>query len=117
VAGFGTDHRLLQAQQQRFVVTAAALGLSDRQIATLLALLLGARAPRRATVGRWVLPSARKASLLQQLDARCYSLVLAVCLDEIFYNAAIARDHVPLHRRSRQLRICCNRVLCTRGQP
>jgi hypothetical protein len=74
-----------QAKQQRFVVLAAALGLSDRQIATLLALLLDARAPSRATVGRWVLTWARKAGpLLQTLDQLCRSLVLTLCLDEIF---------------------------------
>jgi hypothetical protein len=74
-----------KAKQQQFVVTAAAGGVSDRLIAALLALLLGARAPRRATVGRWVLTWARKAGqLLQQLDARCRPLVLCLCLDEIF---------------------------------
>jgi hypothetical protein len=73
------------AKQQRFAVTAAALGLSDRQITTLLTLLLDARAPSRATVGRWVLAQARQAGvLLQTLDHLCHALVLTVCLDEIF---------------------------------
>jgi len=76
---------LATTKQQRFAVTAAALGLSDRQIATLLALLLGARAPSRATVGRWVLAGARRAGvLLHTLDRLCQMLVLTVCLDEIF---------------------------------
>jgi hypothetical protein len=74
-----------KAKQQRFVVTAAALGLSDRQIVTLLALLQGACAPSRATVGRWVLRWARQAGrLLQTLDGLCQSLVATLCLDEIF---------------------------------
>lgn len=74
-----------KARQQRFAVTATALGLSDRQIATLLVLLLGACAPSRATVGRWVLTWARQAGrLLQTLDGLCRSLVVTLCLDEIF---------------------------------
>lgn len=74
-----------KAKQQQFAVTAAALGVSDRVIAALLALLLGARAPRRATVGRWVLAAARRAGrLLEALDRLCHALVATVCLDEIF---------------------------------
>jgi hypothetical protein len=74
-----------KAKQQRFVVTAAALGLSDRQIVTLLAVLQGACAPSRATVGRWVLTWARQAGrLLQTLDGLCHTLVATLCLDEIF---------------------------------
>jgi hypothetical protein len=73
------------AQQRRFAVTAAALGLSGRQTTTLLALLLGARAPRRATVGRWVLAAARQAGrVLPALDRLCQSLVVTLCLDEVF---------------------------------
>jgi hypothetical protein len=74
-----------KAKQQRFAVSAAALGLSDRQIRSLLALLLGACAPSRATVGRWVLTWARQAGrLLHTLDGLCQALVVTVCLDEIF---------------------------------
>lgn len=74
-----------QAQQQRFAVTAAALGISDRQITVLFALLLAAHAPSRATIGRWVKCWAERAGrLLQHLDACCASLVRTVCLDEIF---------------------------------
>jgi hypothetical protein len=73
------------AKQQRFAVTAAALGLSTRQIVTLLAVLLAAHAPSRATVGRWVLAGARRAGLLlRTLDRVCQTLVLTLCLDEIF---------------------------------
>jgi hypothetical protein len=72
-------------RQQRFVVTAAALGLSDRLIVVLLELLLGARHPSRATVGRWVQTWSQKASrLLQALDQGCCCLVRTLCLDEIF---------------------------------
>jgi len=74
-----------KAKQQQFVVAAAAGGVSDRLIAALLALLLGARAPRRATVGRWVLTWARQAGrLLHRLDELCRPLVATLCLDEIF---------------------------------
>jgi hypothetical protein len=74
-----------KARQQCFAVTAAAMGISDRQITALLTLLLAARAPSRATVGRWVLSWAQRAGrLLQQLDGRCHALVHTVCLDEIF---------------------------------
>ena len=74
-----------QAKQQRFAVTAAALGISDRQITVLLALLLAARAPSRATVGRWVQRWAERAGrLLHHLDAMGTTLVRTVCLDEIF---------------------------------
>jgi hypothetical protein len=73
------------AKQQCFAVTAAALGLSNRQITTLLALLLDARAPSRATVGRWVLAGARQAGVvLPMLDRLCRTLVRTLCLDEIF---------------------------------
>lgn len=75
-------------KQQQFAVSAAALGLSDRQIATLLGVLLGARAPSRATVGRWVLRWADRAGrLLHLLDRLCQGLVVRLCLDEIFCRA------------------------------
>jgi len=72
-------------KQQQFAVTAAGLGLSVRQTVVLLTVLLGTRAPRRATVGRWVLAGARRAGrLLQVLDRLCQALVVTLCLDEIF---------------------------------
>jgi hypothetical protein len=74
-----------KAKRQRFAVSGAALGLSDRQIVSLLVVLLGACAPSRATVGRWVLTWARRAGqLLHQLDGLCCCLVASRCLDEIF---------------------------------
>jgi hypothetical protein len=43
--------------------------------------------PSRATLGRWVLRDARRAGrLLQVLDKACRTLVLCVCLDEIFFH-------------------------------
>jgi hypothetical protein len=88
-----------KAQQQPFAVTAAALGVSDRVLAALLALLLGAHAPRRATVGRWVLAAACRAGrLLEALDRLCHALVRTVCRDEIFGRRRPVRVGVEPHR-------------------
>jgi hypothetical protein len=75
-----------QTRQQQFVVTATALGLSLRQLVLLLAIVLPARVcPSRATVHRWVDQQAQRARrLLAVLDRACRSLVLTLCLDEIF---------------------------------
>lgn len=75
-----------KAQQRRFAILAAAMGLSSRQIAHLLAILLPvALCPAPATVRRWVHQEAVKAGpLLKRLDRACQSLVLVACLDEIF---------------------------------
>ena len=75
-------------RQRRFAVTATALGLSLQQTLTLLAILLpAARLPSRATLGRWVNQSARRAGrLLQVLDRACRPLILSLCLDEIFFR-------------------------------
>jgi hypothetical protein len=73
-------------KQQQFSTAAGGMGLSLNQILTLLAILLPAqRCPSRATVGRWLNHQARRAGrLLQVLDKACATLVLALCLDEIF---------------------------------
>ena len=75
-------------QQQQFSVTACAMGLSLSQTLVLLAILLPAdRLPSRATLGRWVQHSARRAGrLLQRLDRLCRPLILCLCLDEIFFR-------------------------------
>jgi hypothetical protein len=75
-------------KQQQFTVTATAMGLSLTQILTLLAILLPAsRLPSRASLGRWVNRSAKRAGqLLAVLDKACRSLVLSLCLDEIFFH-------------------------------
>jgi hypothetical protein len=75
-----------KAKRRHFAVRAAALGLSLQQTRTLLAILLpAALVPGRATLGRWVGQEARRARrLLQVLDEACRTLVVCLCLDEIF---------------------------------
>jgi hypothetical protein len=75
-------------KQHEFVATAAAMGLSLNQILVLLALILGQRAcPGRSTMHRWIkLAGAAAGRALKLLDARCRALVLAGCLDEIFFH-------------------------------
>jgi hypothetical protein len=74
-----------EPRQRRFAASAAACGVSLTTTLALLGVLLGARAPSRATVGRWVADASRRASgLLARLDAACRDLVTALCLDEIF---------------------------------
>jgi hypothetical protein len=77
-----------QDKQQQFTTTASAMGLSLSQILVLLAILLPpSRLPSRATLGRWVNHWARHAGrLLEVLDKTCRSLVLSLCLDEIFFR-------------------------------
>ena len=77
-----------EAQQHHFATLAAAMGLSSRQIARLLALLLpAALCPAPATVRRWVHQEAVKAGrLLKRLDGVCKALVLVASLDEIFFH-------------------------------
>jgi hypothetical protein len=64
------------------------MGLSLSQVLVLLAILLPrSRLPSRATLGRWVNHSARRAGrLLEVLDKACHSLILCLCLDEIFFR-------------------------------
>lgn len=75
-------------QHRQFTVAAAAMGLSLRQTAALLAILLPPlRCPHPATLGRWVQAAARQASrVLAVLDRACQSLVECLCLDEIFFR-------------------------------
>jgi hypothetical protein len=77
-----------RAARRHFAVVAAAMGLSSRQIARLLAIILpAARRPGHATVRRWVHQEAVKAGrLLKHLDRACKTLVLVACLDEIFFR-------------------------------
>jgi hypothetical protein len=76
------------AKQQQFTASASAMGLSLSQTLVLLALLLPAsRLPSRATLGRWVNQSARRAGrILALLDKACRTLVVSLCLDEIFFH-------------------------------
>jgi hypothetical protein len=64
------------------------LGLSLGQPLALLAIVLpAALCPSRATLGRWVQDaSGRAGRVLPVLDRACRSLVLALCLDEIFFH-------------------------------
>jgi hypothetical protein len=77
-----------QEKLRQFSTVASAMGLSLCQILVLLAIFLPpARQPSRATLGRWVNQSARRASrLLAVLGKVCRPLVLAMCLDEIFFH-------------------------------
>jgi hypothetical protein len=77
-----------EEKRRQFVTAASAMGLSLAQILILLAILLPAKQlPSRATLGRWVNQSARRAGkLLQVLDRLCRPLVLCLCLDEIFFR-------------------------------
>jgi hypothetical protein len=77
-----------EVKRRQFAVAAAAMGLSLQQTLTLLAILLPAGLlPSRATLGRWVQHGARRAGrLLRLLDRACQSLVVTLCLDEIFFH-------------------------------
>jgi hypothetical protein len=75
-------------RRERFVVTAAAMGLSLTQIGALLAIVVGAAAcPSRSALHRVVQAAGRRAGrVLEALDRRCRALVLVGCLDEIFFH-------------------------------
>jgi hypothetical protein len=93
---------LAQAQQQaadtilfdkskrlHLAVILFAMGISLNQIADIFIILMGdtAKAPDRATIGRWVLACARCAGLvLAVLDEHTCALVRDLCLDEIFFR-------------------------------
>jgi hypothetical protein len=64
------------------------MGLSSRQIARLLAIILpAALGPAPATVRHWVHQEALKAGrLLKRLDSVSRALVMVACLDEIFFR-------------------------------
>jgi tetratricopeptide (TPR) repeat protein len=75
-------------KQREFGILAIAMGLSVRQIADLLALILGTKAaPGRSTIERWGLAAeAAAGTVLKRLDERCKGLVTTACLDEIFFH-------------------------------
>src|SRR5512135_3418833 len=77
-----------KAKRRHFAAVAAAMGLSSRQIASLLAILLPAvLCPGHATVRRWIHREAVQAGgLLKRLDRACKALVVVACLDEIFFH-------------------------------
>jgi hypothetical protein len=75
-------------QRRRFVVTAAAMGLSVSQTRDLLALVLGdSAAPSRSAISRWTVAAGVAAGrVLKRLDVACRPLILVGCLDEIFFH-------------------------------
>ncbi|MHC5538454.1 hypothetical protein ACYOEI_09515 [Singulisphaera rosea] len=75
-------------RQREFSVTATAMGLSLNQIRALLDLIVGTPAcPGRSTLHRWIQDAGSAAGrVLKLLDARCQTLVLVGCLDEIFFH-------------------------------
>jgi hypothetical protein len=75
------------AQRRRFAATGAAMGLSTGQTQELLGIVLDKDAPKRATVGRWVLDAARTATaVLEPLDEAARPLAEVLCPDEIFFH-------------------------------
>ncbi|HEY5864425.1 MAG TPA: hypothetical protein VI542_02570, partial [Candidatus Tectomicrobia bacterium] len=79
---------LSESKQRELASAGSAMGLSLSQIVILLAIVLPRRlVPSRATVGRWVQQSAQQSrGILEVLDRACQSLVLVLCLDEIFFH-------------------------------
>ena len=76
------------SKQHEFSATAAAMGLSLTQTTCLLVIVIGQlAAPSRSTFGRWVAAACQKAKgVLRVLDPACRPLVVALCLDEIFFR-------------------------------
>jgi hypothetical protein len=74
--------------QQRFAVSASAMGLSLNQIEVLLGdVLPPRRGPDRTTIGRWVAQaSQRAAQVLAVLDRHSQPHTRQLCLDEIFFH-------------------------------
>jgi hypothetical protein len=75
-------------KQHEFAAIATAMGLSLNQVFTLLGLILGRQAcPSRSTLHRGIkLAGMAAGRVLKILDARCRTLVLVGCLDEIFFH-------------------------------
>jgi len=75
-----------ESRQRRWVVVAAAIGLSLDQIGILLALIVGSAAcPGRSTLHRLIQDAGRAAgAVLARLDEACRSFVTVACLDEIY---------------------------------
>jgi hypothetical protein len=77
------------SQRLRLAVITWAMGLSLNQIEDVFVLLLGsaAKAPDRATIGRWVRAFARRAGkVLEVLDEYTCARLRHLCLDEIFFR-------------------------------
>jgi hypothetical protein len=77
------------SRRDQFVVTAAAMGLSLRQIGALSAIVVGGAAcPSRSALHPVIQAAGRRAGrVLEALDRRCRALMLVGCLDEIFFHS------------------------------
>lgn len=71
--------------RDRFVVSAAAIGLSLNQVVELLGVLMGLAAPSRSAVHRTIRSAqARAGAALGRLDAEAAGRVTRACLDEVY---------------------------------
>jgi hypothetical protein len=94
------------SQRQRLAVTTSAMGLSLGQIQEVFALLLSpGKAPRKATLGRWVQAHACKAGqVLAALDPPTRAAATDLCADEIFFHGRPVL--VGVEPRSMALLLC-----------
>lgn len=76
------------ARRKEFVARGTAMGLSLTAIRELLVVVLGtAQAPSRSQVGRWSQEAASAAGrILKILDQFARTMVVSICLDEIFFR-------------------------------
>jgi len=79
---------LSECKQRELASAGSAMGLSLSQLVILWAIVLPHRlVPSRATVGRWIPPSAQQSrGILEVLERACQGLVLVLGLDEIFLH-------------------------------
>src|SRR5262249_2892327 len=84
----GQQPALGPPRQRQFATTACAMGLSERQTADLLRVVLpSGQAPSHATIGRWVRVEAKRARrILDVLDQKCATKAQTLALDEIFFG-------------------------------
>jgi hypothetical protein len=77
-----------EARRKEFVARGTAMGLSLTAIRELLVVVLGtAQAPSRSQVGRWSQEAASAAGrILKILDQFARTMVVSICLDEIFFR-------------------------------
>jgi hypothetical protein len=77
-----------RTKQRQFATTASAMGLSERQTADLLQVVLPpGQAPSHATIGRWVkVEAVRAGQILKVLDQKSAPKVQTLALDEIFFG-------------------------------
>jgi AcrR family transcriptional regulator len=82
----GERVRCDKVKQRQLATTAFAMGISLRQIETLLGLLLPAeQVPDHSTLGHWIEVEARRAGqVLAVVDMACAPRVRTLALDEIF---------------------------------